>query len=56
MHEVGHTADYLDSDPVRFCLDKDKWVKPRYKILKFLNEKKLNKRAASFYTALCLSG
>lgn len=55
MNEIGYTADYLASHPMLFCFSVDKRVKPRFEVIKFLDEKKLNNRNANLYTALCLS-
>ncbi|CAI9106528.1 OLC1v1005710C2 [Oldenlandia corymbosa var. corymbosa] len=54
MNELGYTPDYLASRPVFLTLSFEKRVKPRYEVLRILNEKKLNKRKAGLFTVLTL--
>lgn len=53
MKEVGYTPDYLASLPAVFTSSLEYRVKPRYEVLKILNEKKLRK--AGLRNVVCLT-
>ncbi|KAL3504666.1 hypothetical protein ACH5RR_034507 [Cinchona calisaya] len=53
MNELGYNPAYLASHPNLFTVSLEGRLKPRYEVMKILNENNLGKRKLSLYYVFC---